>query len=73
MLDAKFEVTPEMVEAGAEVIWDSFSDVLVRGSETGREVATHVYRAMDNHLRTLVQNEGAQRSRPNEICDRDTI
>jgi hypothetical protein len=40
------EITSAMVEAGAEVIWLCFSDVLARGSETGREMAIEVYRAM---------------------------
>lgn len=40
------EVTPEMIEAGADVIWRSFGDVLVYGSGTGRDVASEVYLAM---------------------------
>jgi hypothetical protein len=44
----EIEVTPEMIEAGADVIWTYFSDVLARGSGTGRETAIEVYRAMKN-------------------------
>jgi hypothetical protein len=41
-------VTPEMIQEGAVVIWESFYDVLAFGSETGREVAKSVYLAMAN-------------------------
>lgn len=42
----KIEVTPEMIEAGAEVVWSSFSDTMPYGSESARSVAHQVYRAM---------------------------
>jgi hypothetical protein len=44
--DAEIAITPEIIEAGADVIWTFFYDVLPLGSETGREAAIAVYRAM---------------------------
>jgi hypothetical protein len=40
------EATPEMIEAGAEVIWTHFNDVISRGSDSGRAAASQVYQAM---------------------------
>jgi hypothetical protein len=40
------EITPEMIEAGAEVIWRSFGDTIPYQSEFARCVADEVYRAM---------------------------
>ena len=40
------KVTPEMIEAGAEIIWTHFYDVMPRGSDTGRVAAREVYLAM---------------------------
>lgn len=42
------EVTPEMIEAGAEVIWRCFDETLPYGSSFGERVAVLVYRAMDD-------------------------
>lgn len=44
----EIEVTPEMIEAGADIIYSYFSDVMSRGSGIGRETATEVYRAMQS-------------------------
>jgi len=44
----EIEITPEMVEAGAEVVWEAFDDVLAFGSETGRLVARRVFSAMES-------------------------
>jgi hypothetical protein len=38
--------TPEMVEAGAEAIWQRLSDVMPYGSESGRALARAVWEAM---------------------------
>jgi hypothetical protein len=42
--------TPEMIEAGADIIWRAFGDVVAYGSGTGRDVAVEVYQAMRNQL-----------------------
>lgn len=42
------EVTPAMIEAGGEVIYRWFGDVITRSSETGRDLAIEVYLAMKN-------------------------
>ncbi len=42
----EIEATPEMIEAGADIIWTHFYDVMPRGSDTGRAAAREVYRAM---------------------------
>jgi hypothetical protein len=45
--ESEIEITPAMIEAGADVIWCAFSDVIVYGSGTGREVAVSVFQAME--------------------------
>lgn len=40
------KITPEMIEAGARVIWLAFTDVMPWGSETARGLAGEVFRAM---------------------------
>jgi hypothetical protein len=45
---AEIEITPEMIEAGADIIWRQFYDVMPRGSDTGRVAAREVYRAMQS-------------------------
>lgn len=45
------ELSPEAIEAGAEVIWAAFDDVISYGSGSARETAAEVYRAMRHHLR----------------------
>jgi hypothetical protein len=50
--ESKIKITPEMIEAGADVIWTFFYDAVARGSETGRAAASAVYRAM-NSQKTL--------------------
>lgn len=42
----EIEVTPEIIQAGADVLWSRFSDVLSPPSETALDVAVEVYRAM---------------------------
>ena len=44
--EGEVEITPEMVRAGAEVIWRCFGDVVPYGSSTGDSVATQVFQAM---------------------------
>jgi hypothetical protein len=44
----EIEIFPEMIEAGADIIYSHFSDVMSRGSGSGRETATEVYRAMQS-------------------------
>jgi len=46
----EIEITPEMITAGAEVIWGYFYDVMVYGDESGRELALKVFQAMICHL-----------------------
>ena len=42
----KTEVSPEVIEAGAEIIWREFGDVVPYGSGTARDVALQVFLAM---------------------------
>jgi hypothetical protein len=58
----EIEITPEMIEAGATVIWSAFCDSIAHGSETGRAVATEVYRAMSS-LRESVRDERSAHNR----------
>jgi hypothetical protein len=54
------EIAPEMIEAGADIIWTHFYDVLSRGSESGRVAAVAVYQAMEKarlHLDTSMPSE----------------
>jgi hypothetical protein len=44
--DTEIEITPAMIEAGAEEIWRWFYDVVPFGSDIGREVAKRAYLAM---------------------------
>ena len=46
----EIEVTPEMVNAGAEVICGYFYDVMVYVDKSGRELALRVFQAMICHL-----------------------
>jgi hypothetical protein len=39
-------ITPEMIEAGAQIVWLRFDDLLPYGSEVGRWAAIEVFRAM---------------------------
>jgi hypothetical protein len=41
------KITPEMLEAGADVIQRAFNDVIPWGSETAHEAAIAVYQAME--------------------------
>jgi hypothetical protein len=59
-MKVEFEITPEMIEAGANVIWSLFSDVLSPGSESGREAAIEVFRAMKG----LSRSEASQHTKP---------
>jgi hypothetical protein len=57
MLRDEIEITPAMIEAGANVIWRDFGDVIVFGSDVAREVASRVFAAMidqDDLKRTKV-------------------
>jgi hypothetical protein len=40
-------ITPEMIEAGAQIVWRNFDDLIPFGSETGRWTAVEVFRAME--------------------------
>lgn len=44
--ETEIEITPEMIEAGADIIWRAFGDVLPYGSELGRVTAAEVFEAM---------------------------
>jgi hypothetical protein len=46
----KSKITPAMIEAGAEVIWQGFYDVAPYGSDLGRLWARLVFEAMEKHL-----------------------
>ena len=48
MTDTTFgqEITPAMIEAGAQIIWNSFGDVIFYGSDLGSELASEVFLAM---------------------------
>ena len=43
----EIEITPEMIEAGAEVIWRCFDETIPHGSSFGEHVAVLVFRAMN--------------------------
>lgn len=59
---AAIEITPEMIAVGADVIWRLFGDVLSYGSETGRDVAIEVFRAMESVQGIEKSNEPAPRT-----------
>ena len=56
------EITPAMIEAGAEVIWSSFNDIMVWGSAEARGVATAVFEAM-SEAALSGDSSGSARSR----------
>ena len=41
------EITAEMIEAGAQVVWKQFDDLVPHGSEIGRWTAIEVFQAME--------------------------
>lgn len=43
----EIEITPEMIEAGAQKIWEFFDEVIAWGSLSGRELAKSVWEAME--------------------------
>ena len=43
----EIEVTPEMIRAGAEIVWAVSDEVIAFGSCLGLTVALEVYRAME--------------------------
>ncbi len=47
----EINVTPEMVEAGARVIWTYFSDAVLPQSDSAREAAIEVFRVMSKSQR----------------------
>jgi len=59
----EIDITPRMVEVGAEVIWSAFWDVLAYGSDNGRVVAEQVYLAMRN-LERQSRVEAPHKSEP---------
>jgi hypothetical protein len=68
------EISPEMIEAGADIIWTYFYDAAPRGSEIGRETAIAVYQAMENlRRRALRRRTGFQRMLLDASNDHDTI
>jgi hypothetical protein len=42
----EIEITPEMIKAGAEVIYRCFDGMIAYGSSSGERVAALVYQAM---------------------------
>ena len=50
------EITPEMIRAGAEVVWVAFDEVIAFGSSLGSTVALEVYRAMEQAKKTPSDN-----------------
>jgi hypothetical protein len=42
----KIEITPAMIEAGADIIWRGVGDIISYGSDLGRELASAVFEAM---------------------------
>jgi hypothetical protein len=48
----EIEITSAMVEAGAEIVWAYFDEVIAWGSPSGRELARRVYAAMSTHPET---------------------
>jgi hypothetical protein len=48
--EARIEITPQMIEAGAAAIWDGFHDVVPYGSNTGRLWAKLVFEAMAKQM-----------------------
>ena len=53
--DCEIEVTPEMIEAGADVIYDRFDDVITRPSSAAPDVAIEVFRAMISVHRQIAE------------------
>jgi hypothetical protein len=60
---AEIEVTPAMIEAGAEVIWQFFCEEIPYGSSFGEHVADQVFRAMDAARGATLSTVGARTSR----------
>jgi hypothetical protein len=61
----KIEVTPAIIQAGADIIWRGFGDVISYGSDLGRELALEVFEAMSlaaqGETRAITRNpEGFQ-------------
>jgi hypothetical protein len=44
----EIEATPAMIEAGAEIVWTYFDEVIAWGSPSGRDLASRVFAAMDS-------------------------
>ncbi len=42
----EIKITPEMIEAGADVVWRAFGDIMSFGNETGGATAVVVFLAM---------------------------
>lgn len=42
----KIEISPAMIEAGADIIWRGVGDIISYGSDFGRELALAVFEAM---------------------------
>jgi hypothetical protein len=64
-----------MIEAGADVILTHFSDVLSRGSQTGRVTAIAAYQAMEKAAHdptSPMPNAGRERTRKDVPNGRDT-
>ena len=66
-------LTPEMIEAGAKIISTYFYDAVAHGSQSARETAIEVYRAMYNQRETLSQTANSPRTPPISLGDLDTI
>jgi hypothetical protein len=43
----EIEITPAIIEAGADIIWRGFGDIISYGSDFGRELALEVFEAMN--------------------------
>jgi hypothetical protein len=61
----KIEIAPAIIEAGADIIWRGFGDVISYGSDLGRELALEVFEAMSlaaqGETRAITRNpEGSQ-------------
>lgn len=55
----EIEVTPAMIEAGADLIWRAFGDIISYGSNSGRELALEVFEAMSR----VAQDEAISQER----------
>ena len=68
--ETEIEITPEMIEAGAEVIFRSFDGVIPYGSSYGERVAVSVFLAMRKASGSPSTSEDRDQYSPEETAKR---